>query len=104
MSTIRCIYTVAPNFPATDQHPNAVRYQIGNLFVDAIGGQPTQQEIDDVVSPSVDVKAAIAVDSIDRLSFEVNFDQENRIRVLEGKPTITRVQYRTALINAWKAL
>lgn len=49
MSTIRCIYVVAPNFPATDQHPDAVRYQVGALFVDAIGGQPTLAEIEAVL-------------------------------------------------------
>jgi hypothetical protein len=43
---IRTIYASEPPFPATDQHPNAVRYQVGAVWVDAIGGQPTQQEID----------------------------------------------------------
>lgn len=52
MSTIRCIYSVAPNFPATDQHPDAVRYQVGGRFVDAIGGQPTQAEVDAVLNPA----------------------------------------------------
>lgn len=46
MSTIRCIYSAEPNFPATDQHPTAVRYRVGQLIVDAIGGLPTQAEID----------------------------------------------------------
>lgn len=52
MSTIRCIYQQQPKFPATDQHPAAVRYQVGGLFVDAIGGQPTQAEIDAVLNPT----------------------------------------------------
>ena len=39
-----------------------------------------------------------------RLLFEVNFDQENRIRVLEGKPQITRIQYRDALVSLYKTL
>lgn len=51
MSTIRVIYRVAPTFPATDQHPDAVRYpfthpSLGQLYVDAVGGSPTQAEID----------------------------------------------------------
>lgn len=58
MSTIRVIYHPnpdgsrrQPNFPATDQHPNAVRYPFdhptfGLLTVDAIGGAPTLAEID----------------------------------------------------------
>lgn len=53
MSEIRCIYSVQPKFPATDQHPSAVRYQIGALWVDAIGGKPTQAEIDAVLNPPV---------------------------------------------------
>ena len=51
MSTIRCIYTQEPNFPATDQHPDAQRYIIGGLWVDAIGGEPTQTEVDAVLNP-----------------------------------------------------
>lgn len=56
MTVIRCIYASEPNFPATDQHPDAVRYQVGDLWVDAIGGEPTQEEIDAVLiePPEVD--------------------------------------------------
>jgi hypothetical protein len=39
-----------------------------------------------------------------QLNFAVNFDQENRIRTLEGKPTITKAQYRAALVTVWKSL
>jgi hypothetical protein len=51
-----------------------------------------------------DVVAPIRVDAIDRLQFEVMFDMENRMRAREGLAAITRAQYRTALINRWKAL
>lgn len=57
MSEIRCIYYVAPpDFPATDQHPDAVRYgpieRDGvTLFVDAIGGEPTEDEIAAILEP-----------------------------------------------------
>lgn len=51
MSTIRCIYEEEPNFPATDQHPDAVRYVVGGRFVDAIGGEPTQAEVNAVLNP-----------------------------------------------------
>lgn len=54
-----------------------------------------------------DTLATNDIDSIstkDRLLFEINFQQENRIRVLEGKTPITRAQYRDALIAAWKTL
>jgi hypothetical protein len=56
--TIRCIYqTSPPDFPATDQHPDAVRYgpltpsKGGIVYVDAIGGQPTVAELDAILSP-----------------------------------------------------
>lgn len=53
---------------------------------------------------SPDNVAARQVDATDRLWFEVNFNQENRVRVLEGKAAITRVQYRDALIAIYRAL
>lgn len=39
-----------------------------------------------------------------RLLFEVLFDHEKRLRVLEAKPVITRAQYRSAIITVWKGL
>jgi hypothetical protein len=54
---IRCIYhRVAPQFPATDQHPDAVRYGPLTIdgavyFVDAIGGRPSDAEIRAVLAP-----------------------------------------------------
>lgn len=57
MTQIRCIYfpandgtRTAPNFPATDQHPQAVRYAFdhptrGALNVDAVGGAPTLADV-----------------------------------------------------------
>ncbi len=58
MSKIRCIYyDAAPAFPATDQHPDAMRYgplalpSGGVVFVDAIGSAPTADEIAAVLNP-----------------------------------------------------
>lgn len=57
MSTIRVIYFgEAPNFPATDQHPDAKRYKIehalrGTIFVDAVDGKPTMKEINAFINP-----------------------------------------------------
>ena len=45
MSQIRAVYSSQPNFPATDQHPDAARYFVNPYWVDAIGGQPTLAEI-----------------------------------------------------------
>lgn len=51
MTTIRTIYSTEPEFPATDQHPDAIRYQVGNVWVEAIGGEPSQDEIDALLNP-----------------------------------------------------
>jgi len=51
MSVVCCVYRSVPTFPASDQHPDAVRYQIGDLYVDAIGGEPTLQEVKLVLNP-----------------------------------------------------
>lgn len=53
MTTIRCIYEEEPNFPGTDQHPDAVRYHVGKLVIDAIGSEPSKAEIDAVLNPPV---------------------------------------------------
>jgi hypothetical protein len=52
MSTIRVVYSQEPSFPATDQHPDAVRYQVDGYFVDAIGGAPSVEEVQAVLSPA----------------------------------------------------
>jgi len=51
MSVIRVIYEKEPNFQATDQHPDAVRYTVGKWVVDAIGGEPTMAEIQAILKP-----------------------------------------------------
>jgi hypothetical protein len=53
---------------------------------------------------TADQLGAAAADGMDKLNFDVNFDQENRIRVLEGKAAITKAQYKNALIARWKIL
>jgi hypothetical protein len=62
MSTIRCIYhDTAPEFPASDQHPDARRYGPLTLtdgsivFVDAIGA-PTSDEVLAVLNPPVQLE------------------------------------------------
>jgi hypothetical protein len=54
--------------------------------------------------PTTDQRAAAFVDATDRLQFEVLFDHENRVRVLELKAQITRAQFRQALIDRCKQL
>jgi hypothetical protein len=48
---ILVVYDVEPKFPATDQHPSAVRSQVGSQWVDAIGGTPTQAEVNAFLVP-----------------------------------------------------
>lgn len=63
---------------------------------------------EDVNRADTEADRSIAVifeqDRIARLLFEINFDQENRIRVLEGKSIITKVVYRDALKTLLKTL
>lgn len=47
---------------------------------------------------------SLATDKVRKLLFEMNFDRENRLRVLEGKQPITRAVYRTALQTVWRTL
>ena len=49
--TILVVYGSQPSFPPTDQQPGAVRYQIGNLWVDATGTAPTQADVDAFFNP-----------------------------------------------------
>lgn len=55
MTTIRIVYWVEPNFPATDQHPDALRttltFEGNTVWVDYIGDVPTVDDVDAVVHP-----------------------------------------------------
>ncbi len=51
-----------------------------------------------------DIAGAFEGDKVRRLVFEIEFDQESRLRVLEGKPAITKAQYRDALKSRLLAL
>jgi hypothetical protein len=46
----------------------------------------------------------IDAEKMTRLNFEINFNQENRLRAVEGKPAITKLQYRDALKAVWRTL
>jgi hypothetical protein len=47
-------------------------------------------------------KTEAQVDSMDRLFFEVMFNHESRVRVLEGKPQVTKARFRDELIDMYK--
>lgn len=53
---------------------------------------------------TLDKRAVRAIAGVDRLQFEMLFNHENRVRVLEGQAAVTVVQFRDALIARWKAL
>lgn len=46
-----------------------------------------------------EVETTFTVPTILRAMIKDRFDLENRVRVLEGKPTITLAQFKTALAN-----
>lgn len=49
--SILCVYEQEPPFPATDQHPEATRYQVGGRWVDALGGEPSPEAVEEAVLP-----------------------------------------------------
>ena len=51
-----------------------------------------------------DIKSGFEADKVRRLIFLIEFDQENRIRVLEGKLPVSQATYRDALIARYKLL
>ena len=67
---------------------------------------PTQPEIDAYIETQTiaEIDSKIETDKAFKLLFFVNFDTENRIRVLEGKLPITQAVYKQALIDQYKAL
>jgi hypothetical protein len=104
MSTIRCVYSREPNFPATDQHPDAVRYTVGQYVVDAIGGEPTAAEVAAFLAPPAReaakvaraaAVAAITVTTTTGKTFDGDEDSQTRMaRAIiglqaAGVPTIT---------------
>jgi hypothetical protein len=50
-----------------------------------------------LTAAELDARKESRLDAEDRLQFDIHFDLENRVRVLEGKAAITRAQYRAAL-------
>jgi hypothetical protein len=61
---------------------------------------PTAEEL----AAEADARYEQYLDASDRLQFELHFDMESRVRVLEGKPAITKIQYRAALKARLQAL
>lgn len=76
-----------------------------------LGTKPTLVDLDAIDDVAADDAAldreaenTINVNKRDRLLFEINYDQENRMRVLEGASTITKQQYKDAIVTLYKTL
>lgn len=65
---IRIVYTASPSFPATDQHPDAVRYQVGAYWVDVIGERPTLDEVERKLGVTGNAPILRQLEAIDRLA------------------------------------
>lgn len=47
---IYCVYGELPNFPVSDQQPDAFRFEVGDYFVDATEA-PTIEEVLEFINP-----------------------------------------------------
>lgn len=56
MNKMLWTYQKKPNFPATDQHPDAKRYMVAGYVVDAVGGEPTEAEVEAHLNPPIDYR------------------------------------------------
>ena len=54
MTQIIATYTADPGFPPTAQNPAATRTLVGTTYCDAIGGTPTQADLDAYHAPNAD--------------------------------------------------
>lgn len=50
--TILVVYSQEPDFPPTDQNPSAKRAYIGAYVVDYLAPAPTEEEVEEYVSPT----------------------------------------------------
>lgn len=81
MTIIRVVYEAPPDFPASDQHPAAQRHQVGKYWVDAVGGAPTQAEVDAFLTPPPPPKS-----DVDLLKERVATLEAQVSAVKQGKP------------------
>ena len=50
--TILVVYSEEPNFPASDQQPDALRIEIGGYWVDYLGDEPTLEQVLALIDPA----------------------------------------------------
>jgi hypothetical protein len=96
--TILMVYDSEPTIPAVDQHPQATRVQLGNKWVDSIGGTTTQADLDAFnAAVAAQIQQGTESQEVIQSALKVFFNHENRIRALEGKAAVTRAQFLTAV-------
>jgi hypothetical protein len=104
MSIIRVVYEKNPDFPATDQHPEAVRYQVGQRFVDAINGAPTQEEVDAFLAPPVPTLTAAVQAHLDTTAQEHGYDSIYTACTYADEPAVAQFQLEGQALRAWRSL
>lgn len=84
-------YTVAPQ---PEINPNTQRVSLGAIQETPSGDFVQEWVVENIPQSEInDRKDQEALDSVDQLAFKLIFTQENRLRVLEGKPKITKAQF-----------
>lgn len=88
---LACPQVAPPTFDSAVELIDGPTYSVGASAVTEIWTKRnlTAQELRD--------RKDAKLSAIDMLQFQIAFDMENRVRVLEGKAVVTAAQYRTAL-------
>ena len=86
-----CPEVARPSFDPATETVDGPTYVVGASSVVETWTKRT------LTAPELDARKEARLDAEDRLQFEIHFDMENRVRVLEARPAVTRAQYRAAL-------
>lgn len=81
----------------TDPAPTATQVKEGPVITVEAKQVTRVWTVREKTSDEIDAGKEAYLSSIDMLGFQINFDHENRLRVLEGKAVITAAQFRAAL-------
>lgn len=104
MSTIRCVYEREPNFPAADQHPAAVRYTVAGYMVDALGGEPTAEEVKAFLAPPVPTLTAAVQAHLDAAARAHGYDDIYTACTYADEPAVVAFQADGRALRAWRSL
>lgn len=103
MSIIRCVYSREPSFPATDQHPDAVRYTVAGHTVDAIGGEPTPEEVAAFLAPPVPTLTAAVQAHLDATAQAHGYDNIYTACTYADEPAVAQFQAEGQALRAWRS-